>query len=63
MIRNEAALKALMPFSGMEPWVCLPSVLNFSQRMLFSAISIIVPSSLPASGTRIRSLGGRLSNA
>ncbi len=54
-MKKLAALKLLMPFSGVEPWACLPRVLNLSQRMLFSATSIIVPVSLPASGTMMRS--------
>ena len=40
-----------MPFSGVEPWVVLPSTTKRSHSMLFSATSIWQPPGDPQSGT------------
>ena len=55
---SDAAAKAFTPFWGVEAWHCLPFVMNFSQRMLFSAISISEPSGAPWSGTSAQSDAG-----
>src|SRR5579885_1903142 len=48
-------LCAFKPFDGLLACTCLPSVTIFSQRRLFSAISICLPSTEPASGTSTKS--------